>query len=73
MATNNLILFPEDNPLEIVENTKIADKQKKLKDFDLENPEDQKTLANFRLVPGTSNLFRGYHPYKKSKTFDFNN
>lgn len=70
MATNNLILFPEDNPLEIVENTKIADKQKKLKEFDLENPEDQKTLANFRLVPGTSNLFRGYHPYKKSKTFD---
>lgn len=73
MSTNNLILYPEDDPEYVAANAKIADKVKKLKDFDLENPEDVKTLANFRLVPGTKNLFRGYHPYKKSKTQETEN
>lgn len=73
MASNNLILMPEDDPNYVVKNTKIANKQKKLKEFDLENIEDQKTISNFRQVPGTKNLFRGYHPYKKSRLYDTEN
>lgn len=67
MATNNLILLPGDNPLVVIENTKTAGKLKKLKQFNLENPEDVATISNFRLVPGTTKLFRGYHPYKISR------
>lgn len=70
MANNNLILLPTDNPEEVIENTKIADKVKKLKDFNLENPDDVATISNFRLVPGTTKLFRGYHPYKVSRDYD---
>ncbi len=67
MATNSLILLPTDNPAVVVENTKTAEKLKKLKKFNLENPQDVATISNFRLVPGTTKLFRGYHPYKISR------
>ena len=67
MATNNLILRPEDDANYVIENLKIAEKVKKLKDFNLDNPEDVATISNFRQVPGTTKLFRGYHPYKKSR------
>ncbi len=67
MATNSLILLPADNPAVVVENTKTAEKLKKLKKFNLENPQDVATISNFRLVPGTTKLFRGYHPYKISR------
>ena len=63
MATNILILLSTDNPSVVIENTKTAEKLKKLKQFNLENPADVATISNFRLVPGTSKLFRGYHPY----------
>ncbi len=67
MATNSLILLSTDNPSVVIENTKTAEKLKKLKQFNLENPADVATISNFRLVPGTSKLFRGYHPYKISR------
>lgn len=67
MATNSLILLPTDNPAVVIENTKTAEKLKKLKNFNLENPQDVATISNFRLVPGTTKLFRGYHPYKISR------
>ena len=67
MATNSLILLPTDNPSVVIENTKTAEKLKKLKQFNLENPQDVATISNFRLVPGTTKLFRGYHPYKISR------
>lgn len=67
MATNSLILLPTDNPAVVIENTKTAEKLKKLKSFNLENPQDVATISNFRLVPGTTKLFRGYHPYKISR------
>lgn len=68
MATNNLILLPQDDPSVVIENQKIAKKLKKLKDFDLTNADDVAMISNFRLVPGTTKLFRGYHPYKVSRS-----
>ena len=67
MATNNLILFPGDDPAVVVENVKVSEKAKKLKEFDLSKPEDCATISNVRVVPGTSKLIRGYHPYKISR------
>lgn len=67
MATNNLILFPGDNPETVVQNVKTAATVKKLKDFDLSNADDRATLSNVRVVPGTTKLLRGYHPYKLSR------
>lgn len=67
MSTNCLILLPSDNPRVVIENAKTAGKLKKLKNFNLENPADVATISNFRLVPGTTKLFRGYHPYKISR------
>lgn len=70
MSGNSLILFPGDDPNIVVENAKIASTQKKLKDFNLKNPDDQSKLSNVRLVPGTKNFYRGYHPYKASRQND---
>lgn len=67
MDGNNLILFPEDDPAEPAANAALLKKAKKLKEFNLENPEERAQLANFRRVPGTTQLFRGYHPYKASR------
>lgn len=67
MGNNNLILRPEDNPEESAENSLMSEKLRKLSDFDLENPESVAELTNVRLVPGTTKLYRGYHPYKVSR------
>ncbi|MCK9170817.1 MAG: tyrosine-protein phosphatase [Treponema sp.] len=67
MATNNLVLFPGDDPAVVVANTATADCVKKLSDFDLSDPAQAAVLANVRQVPGTTMLWRGYHPYKKSR------
>lgn len=34
--------------------------------FDLTNPVDQQHISNFRLTPGTKNLYRSFHPYYPS-------
>lgn len=67
MASNCLILFPSDEPGVVVKNAADATKVKKLKDFDLSKPADVAAISNFRKVPGTENLYRGYHPYKISR------
>ena len=33
----------------------------------MSNPSDREKISNIRLVPGTKCLYRGYHPYKKSR------
>lgn len=40
---------------------------KKLSEYDFNKIQDTMDISNFRRVPGTSSLFRGYHPYKKSR------
>ncbi|NLW56008.1 MAG: hypothetical protein GX050_05230 [Firmicutes bacterium] len=67
---NNLLLFTGTDLDQIVANETTANTVKRLADFDLTREEDQKTIANFRLVPGTTNLFRSYHPACESKPLD---
>lgn len=67
MGGNNLILFPGDDPAVVVENLKVANKVLKKKNFDLNNEADRMRLTNIRVVPGTSKLYRGYHPFEKSR------
>jgi hypothetical protein len=62
-----LIVYPGADASRIVENAHTARTVKKLKDFDLSNEADCAKISNFRQVPGLSNLYRGYHPYKISK------
>lgn len=40
---------------------------KKLSDYNLDSSSDRARISNVRKVPGTKNLWRGYHPYKKSR------
>lgn len=42
--------------------------ERRLEDFNLSCPACLSDLSNFRLVPATSCLYRGYHPYKRSKS-----
>lgn len=67
MATNNLILFPGDDPATVVANTETANRVKKLAEFNLDDASQTAVLTNVRQVPGTTKLWRGYHPYKKSR------
>jgi hypothetical protein len=67
MATNNLVLFLGDNPDIVIENAKTANIVKKLADFNLDDPAQVAIISNVRKVPGTTMLWRGYHPYKKSR------
>lgn len=67
MASNNLILFPEDNPEDVIKNVELSKTVKKLKEYNLEEEADRERIANFRKVPGTTSLYRGYHPYKISR------
>lgn len=67
MATNNLILFVGDDPDTVVQNKVTADTVKKLAQFDLQDPQQVAIISNVRRVPGTTMLWRGYHPYKKSR------
>jgi len=67
---NNLIVFPGDDLNQIIADEKLANTIKGPNDFDLENEEDLKIIANFRLVPGTQKFFRSYHPCRESKNID---
>ena len=63
---NQVLLYPEDNPVEIRLAAAVAGKIKKMADFDLTEPSAVGDISNFRQVPGCKKLFRSYHPYKKS-------
>ncbi len=68
LAANNLVVLPGDDTNTLLSNMVIADTQKTMDDFNLNDPESEAILANFRQVPGTPQLYRSYHPYKISKT-----
>lgn len=65
---NLIVVYSTDDFETIKQNSQLAGTIRKLSDFDLTNPEDQATIANFRLVPGTTKLFRSYHPFKASRS-----
>ena len=66
---NFLILLAEEKSclLQIKDSEKFLDNVLKLSDYDLKNPADRERISNVRKVPATSRLWRGYHPYKKSR------
>lgn len=51
----------------ITANLAAAKKCRKLSDFDLSTEEGKKQISNFRLVPGTTTLYRSFHPIKDDK------
>ena len=65
----NTVIMLDDSlsPQQIAQNEKLALTVRPLSEYNLNNDADCHTLANMRLVPGTQNLWRGYHPYKKSR------
>ena len=65
---NHLVLFASADEQIILTNQLVADKVKSLSDFDLTTTAGKQQIANFRLVPGTSQLYRSYHPFKKSRS-----
>ena len=61
-----MIIFDKEfdaRSVELNQNEITASTIKTLSDFDLNDEESLKTVSNFRLVPGTTSLFRTYHPY----------
>ena len=63
---NNVILQTQEE-YDILQPLVKKLKIKTKKDFDLSLLEDRRKISNVRLVPGTKVLYRGYHPYKKSR------
>lgn len=57
------LIYNSQDENEICSRLFQAKKCKKLKDFDLSTEEGQQQISNFRLVPGTTTLFRSFHPY----------
>lgn len=64
---NKLILLSKSDFEEADKLRKKSGIFKELESFDLNCPACRAEIANFRRVPGTRALFRGYHPYKKSR------
>lgn len=66
-GVNMIVALPGDDLNEIKSRCDRAKKVDKLSDFDLSQPTEQARIANWRLVPGTKNLYRSYHPYDPSR------
>jgi hypothetical protein len=62
-----IVVFSTDDLEQIKANSERAGYIRPLSDFNLDDPVDQAAISNFRLVPGTTQLFRSYHPYKASR------
>lgn len=63
-----VIIFEAQNKNAVTKSLENEKKELLIKDFDFSKEEDQKKVANFRAVPGTTSLFRSYHPYNNSKS-----
>lgn len=70
LGANNLLILPGDDAEELSRNMQLAQVLKMPADYDLSDPESVAMLANFRLAPGTSLLYRSYHPYKLSRALN---
>lgn len=64
---NNIVVFADDDFERIKANSKTADTVRKASEFDLTGRDGREEISNFRLVPGTTSLFRCYHPFKWSR------
>lgn len=61
---NLIIIYDNEDKDEIAACSKTASIWKALKDWNLNDPNEVANFANFRKVPGTTNLYRSWHPYK---------
>lgn len=61
---NLIIIYDNEDKDEIAACSKTASIWKALKDWNLNDPDEVANFANFRKVPGTTNLYRSWHPYK---------
>lgn len=60
---NPIVIFSYDDFDEIQAQSAFAKVVRPLADFDLTDSVDQHKISNFRRVPGTTRLYRSYHPY----------
>lgn len=63
---NYAILPPGESEQAFLAAAKEAETVKTLSSFLPLTDKNKEIISNFRKVPGTQNLFRSYHPYKKS-------
>lgn len=61
---NLIIIYDNEDKDEIAACSATAAIWKGLKDWNLNNDDEVAKFANFRKVPGTTNLYRSWHPYK---------
>ena len=66
-GVNMVVALPGDNLDEIHSRSVAAQQVDPLSAFDLSKPADQARIANWRLVPGTTQLYRSYHPFDPSR------
>ena len=64
---NMMILLPGDDIKEIGQRKMFAQYVAPLSDFNLQDSADIAHITNFRRVPGTTQLYRSYHPYKPDR------
>ena len=67
-GTNHVLLRANDNPNEVVFAQNSMAIKKPLSDFNIRNKKHTAILSNVRQVPATEMLWRGYHPYKISRS-----
>lgn len=64
-SDNNLIIIYTGEDIEDIKKcSATAGTWRKLSDWDLTNDKEVEKFANFRKVPGTTNVYRSWHPYK---------
>ena len=61
---NLIIIYDNEDKDEIKACSETAAIWKALSDWELDDPAEVRKFANFRKVPGTTNLYRSWHPYK---------
>ncbi len=66
-GVNMIVALPGDNLDEIHSRSVQAQQVDKLANFDLTQPSEQARIANWRLVPATTQLYRSYHPFDPSR------
>ncbi len=62
-----VLIYSSQNEKIITSRLLNSKKIKHLKDFDLKTENGIKQLTNFRLTPGTRNLYRSFHPFCDDK------
>ena len=68
LFSENRVILKNDDEAEFFESIKFMPLTgKALSDFDQNCPACRAELANLRCVPGSRSLFRGYHPYRRTR------